>query len=143
MEVHSPRFMSPSEAFAAIALVAVACDGRLDHEEARSLRQQLEGRTPFRDRSEQEMALLFDSLLGLLRSEGWQTLLERAVPSLLPHQQETALAMAAHLVHSDRVIDPMERRLLELMAELVELPAERSERILEVISLLHRDSLAA
>jgi tellurite resistance protein len=135
--------MSPSEAFAAIALVAVACDGRLDHEEARSLRQQLEGRTPFRDRSEQEMALLFDSLLGLLRSEGWQTLLERAVPSLLPHQQETALAMAAHLVHSDRVIDPMERRLLELMAELVELPAERSERILEVISLLHRDSLAA
>ena len=119
MEVHSPRFMSPSEAFAAIALVAVACDGRLDHEEARSLRQQLEGRTPFRDRSEQEMALLFDSLLGLLRSEGWQTLLERAVPSLLPHQQETALAMAAHLVHSDRVIDPMERRLLELMAELV------------------------
>lgn len=135
--------MSPSEAFAAIALVAVACDGRLDQEEARSLRQQLEGRTPFRDRSEQEMALLFDSLLGLLRSEGWQTLLERAVPRLLPEQQETALAMAAHLVHSDRMIDPMERRLLELMAELVEIPAERSERILEVITLLHRDSLAA
>ncbi len=135
--------MSPSEAFAAVALVAVACDGRLDQEEARALRQQLEGRTPFRDRSEGEMALLFDSLLGILRSEGWQTLLERAVPRLLPEQQETALAMAAHLVHSDRLIDPVELRLLELMIELVEIPAERSERILEVITLLHRDSLAA
>jgi hypothetical protein len=135
--------MTPSEAFAAIALVSVACDGRLDQEEARELRQQLEGRTPFRERSEKEMALLFDRLLGLLRSEGWERLLERALPQLLPRQQETAFAMAAHLVHSDRVIDPRERQLLELMAELAEMPAERSERILEVITLLHCDSLAA
>jgi len=134
--------MTPSEAFAAIALVAVACDGRLDHEEARSLRQQLEGRTPFRDRSEKEMALLFDHLLALLRSEGWETMLRRALPRLLPAQQETAFAMAAHLVHSDRVVDPRERQLLALMVELADMPAERGERILEVITLLHHDSLA-
>jgi hypothetical protein len=135
--------MTPSEAFAAIALVAVACDGRLDQEEARALRQQLEGRTPFCERDEKEMALLFDQLLGLLRSEGWESLLRSAVPRLLPEQQETAFAMAAHLVHADRVIDPTEVRLLELMAELVDRPSEICERILGVVTLLHRDCLAA
>ena len=41
-----------AEAFAAVALAAVACDGELAAVEARSLRQQLEFRVPFRTYSE-------------------------------------------------------------------------------------------
>jgi hypothetical protein len=134
--------MTPSEAFAAIALAAVACDGCLDRAEALALRTQLEGRTPFRDRSEEAMGRLFDGLLDELRRHGWATLLERALPVLSPPQQETALAMAAHLVHCDRVVQPQERELLQAMASQLDLPAERSEQILEVIGVLNRDSLA-
>ncbi len=134
--------MTPSEAFAAVALAAVACDGSLDRDEAHALRAQLEGRTPYRDRSEASMGALFDGLLSELRDHGWQHLLTRAIPILSAEQQETALAMAAQLVHCDRVVLPVEAELLRSMAAQLVIPPERSAQILEVIALLHRDSLA-
>ena len=108
--------MTPAEAFAAIALAAVACDGTLDQEEARSLRGQLERRQPYVDRNEESMGRLFDGLLDQLRAEGWRPLLGQAIPVLSPPQQETALAMAAQLVHCDRVVAPEEHALLQEMA---------------------------
>lgn len=135
--------MTPREAFAAIALVAVACDGSLERQEALALRQQLEGRSPYRDQSESVMGDLFDQLLDQLRREGWQTLLAAAIPALTPPQQETALAMAAQLVHCDRLVSAQEAELLRVMAEQLDLPSERSAQILDVIALLNRDSLAS
>lgn len=134
--------MTPHEAFAAIALVAVACDGSLDRQEAHALRQELEGRHPYRQASEEEMGTLFDGLLAQLRRDGWQELLARSIPELDASQQETALAMAAQLVHSDRVVQPQERQLLQTMAEQLAIGPERSQQILEVIAILNRDSLA-
>ena len=134
--------MTPSDAFAAIALVAVACDGALERQEATALRQQLEGRSPYRGHSESVMGDLFDQLLDRLRKQGWQALLAEAIPALTPPQQETALAMAAQLVHCDRVVTAQEQELLRVMAGQLSLPAERSQQILDVIALLNRDSLA-
>jgi hypothetical protein len=85
--------MTPSEAFAAVALVAVGCDNCLSREEARSLRLQLEGRSPYRDFSEEAMGQLFDGLLTRMREDGWRPLLRAAIEALTPAQQETALAM--------------------------------------------------
>lgn len=133
--------MTPSEAFAAIALAAVACDGVLDREEAHALRSQLEARTPYRGRSEESMGLLFDGLLERLRLRGWRDLVAEALPVLTPLQQETALAMAAQLVHSDRTVGPEEEELLRTLAEAMELSAERAAQILEVMAVLNRDSL--
>lgn len=135
--------MTPREAFAAIALVAVACDGTLDRQEAHALRQQLEGRHPYRQASEEEMGTLFDGLLQRLRSQGWQQLLGEALTALNAPQQETALAMAAQLVHCDRVVQPQEQDLLAAMAEQLVVGPERARQILEVIAILHRDSLAS
>ena len=107
--------MTPDEAFAAIALVAVACDGVVDPHEASLLRSQLDGRTPFRERSEESKGLLFERLLRELHAEGWRALINRAVPALSPSQQETALAMAAHLAHGDRRVTLEEIGLLNEM----------------------------
>lgn len=134
--------MTPTEAFAALALVAVACDGVLDHAEAQNLRQQLEYRSPYRDLSEATMGAMFDDLLEQLRRDGWQGLLARALPLLNSQQQETGLAMAAQLVHCDRVVQPEEKEMLEAMARQTTLSAERADQILEVIAVLHRDSLS-
>ena len=137
-----PALMTPSEAFAAIALAAVACDGSLDREEAHALRQQLEKRSPYRDLSEVAMGKMFDGLLSTLRRDGWEALVSEAIPLLTPLQQETALAMAAELVHADRVVTETEREMLQRMSGQLQIAAERSQQILEVIALLHRDSLA-
>jgi hypothetical protein len=134
--------MTPSEAFAAVALIAVGCDNSLSREEARSLRLQLEGRSPYRDYSEEAMGRLFDVLLDRLRQEGWRSLLRSAIAELSPLQQETALAMAVHLVLSDRQLDQEEQELLQEMATLLQLPHERSQTIIDVIGVLNRDSLA-
>jgi len=142
MERTVPLPMTPAEAFAAVALVAVACDGVLDRKEARALRGQLEPRTPFRDQSESAMGDLFDGLLQTLRTQGADPLLAEALTQLTPEQQETALAMAAQLIHADRVVEPEEQALLERMALQLNVPAERSRQILEVIAVLNRDSLA-
>ncbi|MEI8251169.1 MAG: tellurite resistance TerB family protein [Synechococcus sp. ELA057] len=135
--------MSPSEAFAAIALIAVACDGSLDREEAHALRQELSVRTPYRDLSEVRMGQLFDQLLDQLRRDGWQGLLEAALPVLSSDQQETALAMAAQLVHSDRIVREQELEMLDTMAGSTTLPIERARQIIEVITVLNRDILAS
>lgn len=134
--------MTPAEAFAALALVAVSCDGSLERDEAHALRQQLEARTPYRNLSEASMGAMFDDLLDLLRRDGWQGLLTRALPALTAEQQETGLALAAQLVHCDRLVQPEELTMLESMATQMSIPAERCAQILDVIRVLNRDSLA-
>jgi hypothetical protein len=134
--------MTPAEAFAALALVAVACDGSLEREEAHALREQLEARTPFCNLSEATMGAMFDQLLELLRRDGWQGLLATALPVLTAEQQETALAVAAHLAQCDRLVQEEEFTMLKSMAAQMNLPAERSGQILDVIRVLNRDSLA-
>ena len=90
--------MTTPEAFAAVALAAVACDGRLGRDEAHALRRQLENRSLYSDSSEAAMGELFDRLLLLLREQGVQGLISSALPQLNQNQQQSALAVAAHLV---------------------------------------------
>ena len=142
METSSCDPVTPDQAFAAIALAAVGCDGQLGRDEARLLRNQLEFRLPYRNCNELAMATLFDQLLSVLRTEGWSALVAQAVPVLLPDQRETALALAAHLVHADRSVTADERAFLTELSQRIELPGGRAETILEVIEVLHRDALA-
>ena len=134
--------MTPDQAFAAIALAAVGCDGQLGREEARLLRNQLEFRQPYCSQNELAMATLFDQLLAVLRSEGWSALVAQAVPVLVPEQRETALALAAHLVRADRSVSAEEEGFLAELSQRLELPQGRADAILEVIATLHRDALA-
>ena len=128
--------MNPSE-----GLAAVACDGVLDAEEAVMLRQLLEVRSPYGNLGDVLMEAMFDGLLGQLRSGGWETLLMEAAPLLSPPQQETAYAMAALLVHTNRRFKPVEQEMLKRLGELISVPAERCNQILDVMAVLHRDSL--
>ncbi len=134
--------MSAEEAFAAIALAAVACDGRVTPHEAGLLRSALEGRHPYRERSEQRMGALFEGLLNQLQAGGWSALVRQAIPALNRPQRETALAMAAHLIRSDREVGPEEGQLLVELARLMALPEGRAEQLLEAIAVLNNDSLA-
>jgi hypothetical protein len=132
-----------ADAFAAIALAAVACDGELGSLEARELRQQLEYRRPYCEAGPEGMIALMDRLLQLLREQGWQQLVGQAVPLLSAEQRETALAVAGQLTLADHVESSVERRFLQVLAERLAIAPERSGAILEVIAVLNRDSLAS
>ena len=134
--------MTPAQAFASICLAAVASDGVLGRDEARSLRIELEFRTPFVSMDEQEMASLFDNLLEVWRQQGTEALVRQAVPHLDQRQRETALAVAIQLVRADRVLEPEEHDFIANLAVQLELPEETSASILRVMEILHRDALA-
>lgn len=139
--VVGPVFMTDAEAFAAIALAAVTCDGVLGREEAHALRRQLEFRYPYRQCSETAMGDLFNNLLTLLRKDGVDDLINKALPSLTPSQQESALAVAAHLIHSDNQVSGEEASFLDDLASKIDLPSERARIVIQAISALNRDSL--
>ena len=134
--------MTDAEAFASIALAAVACDGTLGREEAHALRRELEYRTPYKDRTEQQMGALFDRLLVTLREQGVNQLVTEALPALNPTQQETALAVAVQLTHADRDVSPAEQVFLNQLCDRLSLPDGRAVAVMEAIMALHRDSLS-
>jgi len=131
-----------AQAFAAVALAAVACDGQLATVEARSLRQQLEYRQPFCDLGDQAMGALLDNLLQLLRLHGWEALVSQAAPLLNRQQAETALAVAAALTQADHVESSVEVTFLHTLSDALALEPERARVIVEVVAILNRDSLA-
>ena len=135
--------MTDAEAFASIALAAVACDGTLGREEAHALRRELEYRTPYKDRTEQEMGALFDRLLFTLREQGVNQLVTEALPALSPLQQETALAVAVQLTHADRDVSPAEQVFLNQLCDRLSLPDGRAVAVMEAIMALHRDGLSS
>ena len=137
------QLTSAAAAFAAIALAAIAADGELSAVEARALRQQLEFRQPFRRFSDQQMGELLDRVLAQLRGSSCEALVKQATPLLSVEQRETALAVSAHLIHADHIETQSELSFLAQLQEAFGLDAIRSASILEVISLLHRDSLAS
>ena len=133
--------MTTPEAFAAIALAAVACDGKLGQDEAHALRCQLEYRSLYNDSSEAAMGELFDRLLQLLREQGVQGLISSALPQLNQNQQQSALAVAAHLVHADRKITAEETDLLDQLTSQMTMPDNDARMVVEAIAALNRDML--
>jgi hypothetical protein len=121
----------------------VACDGVLGKDEAHALRRQLEYRTPYKDRSESEMAMLFDDLLKRLREHGSSQLIKDALPQLKESQKETALAVAVQLVHADRTVTTGEQAFLNELAHSVDLPQGKAQAVMDAIMALNYDSLAS
>jgi hypothetical protein len=134
--------MNQPEAFAAITIAAVASDGQFASEEASLIRKQLLGRSPFRSMDPLEFGTMFSDLLHRLRGVGSRALVQEAAPRLDTAQRESAFALAAELVHCDRNVSDAERAFLEDLGQRLELPAERSRQILEVLELLNADCLS-
>ena len=133
--------MTTPEAFAAIALAAVSCDGKLGRDEAHALRCQLEYRSLYSDSSEAAMGQLFDRLLLLLRDQGVDGLIASALPQLNARQQQSALAVAAHLVHADRKVTPEETEFLDQLTSQMSLPVNEARMVVQAIEALNRDML--
>jgi hypothetical protein len=134
--------MTPAEAFAAITIAAVASDGSFVSEEAGLIREQLLRRSPYRSMDPLTFGTLFAGLLHRLRELGSQALVQEAVPLLQMPQRETAFALAAEIAHCDKQVSGEEVAFLERLGHSLELPAERSRQILEVLELLNADCLS-
>ena len=135
------ELMNGAEAFAAVALAAVACEGVLGRDEAHALRLQWEYRSLYSSSSEAAMGVLFDQLLKVLREQGVTGLVDEALPVLSRRQQQSALALAAHLVHADKKVTSEEQDFLNQLVSKVDLPENEAKMIVVAIEALNRDML--
>jgi hypothetical protein len=131
--------MTTLEAFAAIPLAAVCCDQTFGKDEARVIREQLMGRTAYREMEPYAFGLLISGLLKRFQEESWQGLIASAAPLLSAEQQEMAFALACQLIHCDRIVAPQEQQFLAVLAQQLQISTARAEQILEVCGLLNRD----
>jgi len=131
--------MTTLDAFAAIPLAAVCCDQTFGKDEARVIREQLMGRTAYREMEPYAFGLLISGLLKRFQEESWQGLIASAATLLSPEQQEMAFSLACQLIHCDRIVAPQEQQFLAVLAQQLQISTARAEQILEVCGLLNRD----
>jgi len=123
-------------------LAAIAADGKIRQDEASALRKVLEHRRLFRGMSEQAMGNLSIELMQSLENDGVRGLMDRALLKLSPDLQESALAVAAHLVYADRWIKPQEKDFLNYLVDQVKLPqGSDGSSIVRAFEIFYRDTL--
>ncbi len=130
--------LTAAEAFAAIALAAVASDGYLSEEEAQSIPFILSRMKLYDGYSDDQMRRLFDQLLATLQKEGVSALFASVKASLNEELRQTAFAIAADLVLADGVFADEEKQFLTELETALEISSELSQKITDVMQIKNR-----
>lgn len=126
---------SQAEAMAAIAVAAVAADGKiLEVETERSLwlLSQLE---LFKGYSEPKIIKIVEKLFNILNEKGLNNLVAIANQSLQSKYKETAFTVATDLVFIDGEFSGSEQVFLRNLREVLDIPVEKAGKILDAKSL--------
>lgn len=83
------------------------------------------------------MIALLNDLLVSLKEQGAEALLLEAGAVLDGSQRLTAFAMAAEIMRSDGPLVEEEQRILEHLSEALQLTADETSTIMEVMNILH------
>ena len=108
--------MTDQEAFLAICIVSVACDGRIRNDEAAALRKVVENRRLFKAVSEREMSEMTTRISCLITEQGFRPVLDSAMQALSSCYHDAAVAVAAYLIGADRMIQPHEQDFLSYLS---------------------------
>lgn len=130
--------LSPAEAFASIALIAIAADGYLSEQEGQDMTIMLARMNLFRSYSADVMHRMFDKLLALLKQQGPGDLIALAKRSLPQDLRETAFAVATDLVLSDGSVAPQEQSFLDDLYRILEIPGDTALQIVQVMNIKNR-----
>ncbi|MEM7556735.1 MAG: tellurite resistance TerB family protein [Cyanobacteria bacterium P01_A01_bin.84] len=129
---------SSQEAFAAIALLAIAPDGHLSREQTESTSVTLSRIRLFHNYSPDSMNRMFEKLVNVLQTSGLNALFNTAKESLPPQLRESAFAMATELLLSDSIITEEERYFLKDLCQALDLETDIASKIVEVITIKNR-----
>lgn len=130
--------LNAAEAFACIALVAIAADGYLSEQEGQDMTVMLSRMKLFRSYSTEVMHRLFDKLLNLLKQYGPGELISLARKTLPPELRETAFAIATDLILSDGTVTEQEQAFLDDLYRILEIPGDMALTIVQVMNIKNR-----
>ena len=130
--------LEPAEAFAAIALIAVAADDVITASESQALTTLFSRMQLFSKYSEEEMRESIDRLLGIIKNKEIKPLFDAAVAALPEDLKETVFAVTTDLVLADGELAEEEEQLLNELYNSLKISEEMADKIMEVISLKNK-----
>ncbi len=137
-EATPSRSLSTPEAFAGVLLSAVASDGHISEEEAQGLNTITARMKLFNNVSPDKYGKMMDKLLGILKREGVDVLLERSSEALPSELRETAFANCANLALADGGIEDDEKKFLSKLQRHLQIDREEALTIFKVMVIKNK-----
>ncbi|MEZ2227777.1 MULTISPECIES: tellurite resistance TerB family protein [unclassified Microcoleus] len=135
---HSEVTLGPAEAFAAIALIAVAADGYINDNESQVLSITLSRMQLFRSYPNDVMKKMLDRLLMLLQRQGVQVLFNAALATLPDELKETVFAVTTDIALADGEVSEEEEQLLNDLYIALEISEEIALKIIDVMLIKNK-----
>ncbi len=130
--------LNPAEAFAALALIAVAADGYITASESKAITTTFSRMQLFSDYSEKKMHAMVDQLLNQIREQGSEALLTAALKKLPTDLRETAFAVVTDITLADGEISEEEESLLNSLYSSLEISEETANKIVDVMVIKNK-----
>jgi tellurite resistance protein len=135
---HSEVTLGPAEAFAAIALIAVAADGYINENESQVLSMTLSRMQLFRSYPNDVMKKMLDRLLMLLQRQGVQVLFNAALATLPDELKETVFAVTTDIALADGEVSEEEEQLLNDLYIALGISEEIAIKIIDVMLIKNK-----
>src|SRR5262245_7750481 len=127
-----------ADAFAGIMISAVACDGHISDEEVQGLGTIASRMKLFEQINGQKWNRMIDRLLGILKRDGVDVLLDKSCRALPKEMHDTAFAAACDLVLADQGIEDEEKQYLSNLQKKLALDRDQALKIFKVMVIKNR-----
>lgn len=130
--------LGPAEAFAAIALLAIAADGYAADAEIQGIMTSLSRMQLFRSYPGDVMRKMFDRLQSIIQRQGAEGLFNAAVVALPDELRETVFAVTTDLILADGEVTQEEEKLLNDLCRALEITEQTALKIIDVMLIKNR-----
>lgn len=130
--------LEPAEAFAAIALIAVAADGVITDSEKQGISNIFSRMELFSNYSNEAKREILDRLLGMIKNKEIKPLFDAAVAKLPKDLKETVFAVSADLVLVDGDLAEEEEQLLNELYNALNISEEVATKIIDVMMVKNK-----
>lgn len=130
--------LNKSEAFAAIAVGAIASDGTINDDEILRTAVNLASVPAFKSMEFREMAEVLSRAAAIVKRRGVDAVMQAAKAALSREQAEQALFLAADLTLADGIVEKDERMFLEELRVSLGVDESMAMKIVEVVVVKNR-----
>jgi tellurite resistance protein len=130
--------LTKEESFAGIVLAAVAADGVITEEEAQGLVISLVRMKTYVGYTGNQMSAMLNKLIGIIKKQGVDALVNLSKESLSQDLRETAFAVATDLALADGEIADQEKGILTKIQQSLDIPESKAVNIIEVLLIKNK-----
>ncbi|MDJ0553353.1 MAG: tellurite resistance TerB family protein [Microcoleaceae cyanobacterium MO_207.B10] len=130
--------LEAGDAFAAIALIAVAADGVITESEKQGIDNIFARMELFSNYSEDSKREMIDRILGMIKNQEVKPLFDAAVATVPKNLKETVFAVSTDLVLADGDVAEEEEKFLDKLCEALEISEEIATNIIDVMLIKNK-----